>query len=137
MRSLVRKEIYDVDTVFDALKEVNFFGTFILDGDEMKAESLRYKTFFKDSCTCATCGTKGVFFAKERSRGSKRGSYHLNLYSIVNGKEMLMTKDHFIAKSKGGSDDLNNLNTMCEECNSKKGNKVPIYLIKDRTLIYI
>ena len=34
-----------------------------------------------------------------------------------------MTKDHIIPKSKGGKDILDNFQTMCFECNTKKGNK--------------
>lgn len=32
-----------------------------------------------------------------------------------------MTKDHKLAKSKGGTDDLDNYQTMCATCNNLKG----------------
>jgi 5-methylcytosine-specific restriction enzyme A len=35
-----------------------------------------------------------------------------------------MTRDHIIPKSKGGSDHLNNMQTMCTKCNNKKGNSI-------------
>lgn len=41
-----------------------------------------------------------------------------------NGKEVLMTKDHIIPKSKGGADDISNYQTMCERCNEAKGNRL-------------
>lgn len=37
-----------------------------------------------------------------------------------NGKEVLMTKDHIIPKSKGGANDISNYQTMCKRCNEAK-----------------
>jgi hypothetical protein len=48
---------------------------------------------------------------------------HLNMYHVgARGGLVLMTKDHIIPRSKGGSDHIDNLQTMCSKCNSKKGN---------------
>ena len=41
------------------------------------------------------------------------------------GAKNPFTKDHVIPKSRGGSDDINNLVWACISCNSKKGNKTP------------
>lgn len=38
------------------------------------------------------------------------------------GPMIFMTKDHIVPSSIGGSDDLSNLQTMCEDCNSIKSN---------------
>jgi 5-methylcytosine-specific restriction endonuclease McrA len=35
-----------------------------------------------------------------------------------------LSVDHIYPKSKGGSDDMDNLQTLCRSCNSKKGAKV-------------
>lgn len=40
------------------------------------------------------------------------------------GHEVLMTRDHIIPRSRGGSEGLENMQTMCTKCNSKKGNKL-------------
>lgn len=92
------------------------------DGDMIKINSLRLNTFAQKGCTCVECGIVGIFLVKEKST-KKDGSYHFNLYAInEDGKEVLMTRDHIKPKSLGGEDTLENSQTMCMYCNSKKGN---------------
>ena len=51
---------------------------------------------------------------------------HLNLYAYTDkGEWVMMTQDHIFPKSKGGSNELSNLQTMCSVCNQAKGDKVP------------
>jgi len=38
------------------------------------------------------------------------------------GREVLMTHDHIVPRSKGGKNHISNVQTMCAPCNSKKGN---------------
>jgi 5-methylcytosine-specific restriction endonuclease McrA len=57
--------------------------------------------------------------------GSKIPSAHFNLYAEEDGKFRLMTKDHIIPKSKGGANHLDNLQTMCDRCNHRKGDTMP------------
>ena len=125
---LIRKEIYSVEEVRDKVKNVLFEDNKYLskvefDGDLVKGNSQRYQTFFTKGCKCVKCGIEGKYFAKEKH--FKDRSYHLNLYAIDdNGNEVLMTKDHIIPQSKGGSDDISNYQTMCEPCNKAKGSKI-------------
>lgn len=102
-------------------------------GYKVKPTSLRYQTFAQN-LTCYKCGIKGRFLALERCitdaggpEGDKEGEgYHLNLYALDEmGREILMTKDHFIPKSKGGRDALDNLKTMCCKCNQEKKDTMP------------
>jgi len=47
---------------------------------------------------------------------------HLNLFHRApNGGLTMMTRDHIIAKSCGGSESIDNMQTMCCNCNSSKG----------------
>jgi 5-methylcytosine-specific restriction endonuclease McrA len=91
------------------------------DGDMMKMNSLRLHTFAEKGLKCVCCGIEGKYFVKEKSQGHV--SYHFNLYAVDSaGNEVLMTKDHIVAKSKGGEDHIDNMQTMCEACNKAKGN---------------
>jgi 5-methylcytosine-specific restriction endonuclease McrA len=88
-------------------------------GYKVKMNSLRYKTFVRSGIRCVNCGIKGTYFALERNDGDHM--YHFNLYAInSSGHEVLMTKDHIIPVSKGGSNSPANLQTMCAKCNNKK-----------------
>lgn len=89
------------------------------DGDLMKPWSLRYFTFMTKGCSCSHCGLEATHFYKERNNENE--SFHFNLYGInEDGEEILFTKDHRLAKSKGGPDRLSNFVTMCYPCNKKK-----------------
>jgi 5-methylcytosine-specific restriction endonuclease McrA len=93
-------------------------------GIKIKMTSDRYAVFSSKGCDCVQCGIKGVYFAIERTRGSKEG-YHLNLYAVnSSGESILMTKDHIIPKSKGGLNRLDNYQPMCRICNSEKGSSI-------------
>jgi len=51
----------------------------------------------------------------------------------VCGADENLTVDHLIPISKGGTDDLDNLLTMCGRCNFSKGVKIGGFLGGDRT----
>lgn len=134
-QKMIRKEIYTIEDVLakrdvysdgetsykkkkSSLK-VNF------DGDIINMGSLRYQTFAEKGVKCAYCGVEGRYFAKEKHPNSNSVSYHFNLYAIDdNGDEILMTKDHILPKSKGGLDNIDNMQTMCTLCNQQKKDNV-------------
>lgn len=97
----------------------------VVDGHPVKMWSLRYKTFDK-GIFCVVCGREGKYFRLEKHilhADTDRNSWHFNLYSLNGeGGEILMTKDHILPKSKGGGNHISNLQTMCSQCNVKKGN---------------
>lgn len=124
---MIRKSVHTIDEVRAAVIDKMFSKAkrepVEFCGDMIKANSLRYQVFFTKGMTCPICGVQGSFFAKEKHENDK--SYHLNLYAVTeDGKEILMTKDHIYPHSKGGSDNLDNLQPMCIVCNMLKGNKI-------------
>ena len=142
-QSLERKETYPIDAIFTPIRKG--LEEFIYHGDTMKLVSQRYMTFLSRGIKCACCGIEGTFFAKERhylkrKKKNKHGRtigkdyvidekspFHFNLYGIRdNGKEVLMTKDHIMPKSRGGKNILSNYQTMCTKCNTKKGSDIPV-----------
>lgn len=125
---MIRKSVHSIEEVFNKViftENPQKRGKSYFDGDEIKMGSYRLQLFKLKKPVCVCCGLEGKFFAKEKSLGSKLDIYHLNLYAINNeGKEVLMTKDHIIPKSKGGKNHITNFQVMCSPCNTSKGNKV-------------
>lgn len=121
---LERKEIYSIEEVEEKVKDVLFekkrnLSKVDFDEDMIKGNSQRYQTFFTKGCRCVKCGIEGKYFVKEKHL--KDISFHLNLYAIdENEKEILMTKDHIIPKSKGGANDISNYQTMCKNAMKQK-----------------
>jgi len=80
---------------------------------------------FARSPRCIACGKEGHYFAIEKCLDADTNKYHLNLYSRTkNNTEIMLTIDHRIPISKGGSNRLRNLQTMCSPCNHSKSNKM-------------
>lgn len=87
-------------------------------------ESHRYQLFAEKGIACERCGLVGNRFALERHKDVPN-KYHFNLYGTTKyGEEVMLTKDHVIPRSKGGKNNLNNYQTLCVRCNSKKSNSV-------------
>ena len=93
---------------------------------KINASSRRYKCF-KKSTNCCSCGLVGRFFAAEKRMENPPEHYLFNLYGIdENGREIIMTCDHIVPKSKGGSSKYDNVQTLCWKCNALKANKIEV-----------
>jgi hypothetical protein len=97
---------------------------------------------FKRSIFCVSCLIPGTHFRLEqhenKGNNSKPDRAHLNMYNATNPKYILMTKDHIIPESWGGTDNLENLQTMCTLCNQKKGNIPNVYSVRyNSELLYV
>ena len=89
------------------IEKTNFQGYYV------NIMSVRLQTF-THNLNCVECKRKGTHF---RVQGYKE-EYHLGLWSD-DGIEM--TKDHIIPKRYGGHNTIDNMQTMCAECNCSKG----------------
>jgi uncharacterized protein YkuJ len=106
-----------IDEVFQAQKSFKG-GKFTLNGIHCGRNFINWK-LFEQNIKCVACGISGSYAAIE----SNGGTPHINLWAVTkDGKHVMMTKDHIKPKSKGGSDDFSNLQTMCRDCNVRKGN---------------
>lgn len=94
----------------------------VIDNKLVKFSEIRLLTYVRSGISCVICGLKGTYFAVDRDNGGKK-ELHLNLYGIRDTNEIMITSDHILPKSKGGSNSVMNRQTMCVTCNSAKGNK--------------
>ena len=112
----VEKELYKTLYILSkSIKEVRIKGL------KLKTEdSFRYTNFYMHGIACVKCGLRASYGAIERF--NRNTDWHLNLYGIdAEGKEVLLTKDHIYPRSKGGVNEMHNFQTMCINCNEKKG----------------
>lgn len=124
----IRIGVFGIDEVLDYVGPYNKEYM----GKKIKMGSHRYETFKHKGVVCAKCGLKGEFFALEKHiYKNKTGEienlndrYHFNLYGYdEKGKEVMLTKDHIVPRSKKGKNEIDNYQTLCWRCNWKKGNK--------------
>jgi len=75
---------------------------------------------------CWHCGVEAsMFIANKGQRDIPAKSPILDLYAVDKvGRPILMTRDHIIPKSYGGSDDVRNLRVGCGPCNHGRGNGI-------------
>lgn len=78
--------------------------------------------YSRDNYTCQICGfSEGNpdFINYNTDKSGLFSSLHID----KDGKMRCLEIDHIIPRSKGGSHKNENLQTACNRCNSKKGNK--------------
>jgi len=83
----------------------------------------KYNDFISTTDKKGNMGVKVIrktISEKIRNRIFKRDNYKCK---ICGSKDDLVI-DHIIPFSKGGITEINNLQTLCKSCNSKKGNKI-------------
>jgi len=97
------------------------------DGESWKL-SLRMRNFLYHGVTCSQCKIEGQYFIAEKFSANEERP-HLNLYARDTvHDEVLMTHDHIVPRSAGGSDTIKNVTTMCTMCNTFKSKMVPSFV---------
>jgi hypothetical protein len=84
----------------------------------------------KKSPICACCGVKATDCSldldAQQTKDTGKAKYHVNFYARTGEHEkdqqhmIIFTKDHVIARSKGGSEEEGNYQTLCFNCNTLK-----------------
>lgn len=120
-KKLIHLGMFALDDVFPHITIEDLKKDFVIDGKvyQVRMNSDRYHVF-KNNPSCVSCGIEGKHMVLDMNPGDS--SPHFNLYAEEHGRLVLMTKDHILAKSKGGLDALENYATMCSVCNNLKGN---------------
>lgn len=74
-------------------------------------------------CVCCGAGKEGVYLVANHTttKTGGIGGWHVDVFTK---NWVLMTIDHIIPKSEGGTNDWENLQPMCIDCNGKKASKI-------------
>lgn len=85
----------------------------------------KYKLFKLNGPTCVQCGITANKCFMEMTVDVVNVA-HFNFYNTLPGsKEIMITIDHIIPRSKGGRNWIDNYQVMCFKCNNQKGTKMP------------
>jgi hypothetical protein len=119
-KRLIHIASFDIEDILRQITIEDSKKEFVVNGQVylVKMNSQRYHVF-KQSRVCCSCGLRGEQMILDINPGDQ--SPHFNLYGEEEGRLVLMTKDHIVPKSKGGSDTLENYRTYCSVCNNLKG----------------
>lgn len=82
------------------------------------ADHNRLRVFVEKGMVCNCCGRVGTRFLLVEDSG---GGQHLDLFTADG---VLMTVDHILPQSKGGTWDMYNLDVLCAPCNHEKADRL-------------
>lgn len=97
-------------------------------GERVKTRGLRVRVIHEErDCANPECSHRAthVGLTPNVGRDNAANGYHVNYYSLVGPAPVLMTIDHIVPKSKGGTHSRANTQAMCVKCNSAKADKLP------------
>lgn len=128
-----RNSFWNIDKVISLLKKhKNKRKYFYINNVKIKTSTSKNNIVVKNyekwnnKCKCDICGIEATYFVLEKADNIdvENNLHHFNLYTIDKDSkiEIYFNLDHIKPKSKGGNNELENLQLTCENCNTKKGN---------------
>lgn len=102
---------------------------FITDEISIK-KSIRYKTFKNKGVCCEECGAYPKYVKFTHNIECPGKWYYEFIGTRRDNKPFSITVDHIVPKSLGGSNRIENLRPLCNACNSRKGNKQIVNILK-------
>lgn len=113
----------EVEAVLQRVREGAAWG--LVQGELVKMrKSLRLRVFALKGVKCCGCRRKATHFDVTCNWDERSGRLHAHL-DLMSGS-VLMTVDHFVPRSKGGADSIENLRPMCFPCNQRKADALPV-----------
>lgn len=91
----------------------------------------RLRMFREGKTKCVSCGLEGTHWHIERHRNDAVMPFSINLYGMNGYDEVMLTWDHILPKSLGGSNSILNAQCMCAPCNMNKSNKLSLQEMVD------
>lgn len=105
----------EVDFVFDLARS----GQKRMDIYGLNVSIRRMQCFAVKGTACVRCGLEGNAIMIDRWPNKQ---IHVDFFHVnAEGSRILMNIDHILPKSKGGANELDNYQPMCQPCNTKKG----------------
>lgn len=111
-----------IDDGLHLISEESIMNPLYVFGERVKRDYKRFAVLRAHSLQCCFCGLKATRFLVSRHKNDHVMPYSINAYA----GEVMLTWDHILPKSHGGSDHVDNGRVACGPCNMRRGNKLTI-----------